>query len=216
MDKSVSIVIPSIKPDCKEQIKEILGCKYGIPVEVFSVNKQQSAATNRNACIDKAKHDKIIMCDDDITGYFDLWADYMQAHFYIADYSILSVRPIRADGSLCPHLGDNNGQLDDKEPIVRALHTDRTGLNLCGSATIMFNRKDGIRFDEGYKGGGCYEDTDFCMQYKKKWPDRDIMICNDVKLIHNMERKGRETMPGTYDNHNHNRGYFAEKWGIEL
>ena len=50
----ISICIPSIKDNCDEQIRQIK--KSIIPgnyfYDVFSVNKQQSAAKNRNECIE--------------------------------------------------------------------------------------------------------------------------------------------------------------------
>lgn len=208
----ISICIPSCKDNISNQLNEInkykkrQDCKF-----VLSLQKQ-SAAKNRNYCIDNAHGEIIVMMDDDITGFYSGWLDTMLSYF-TNEISILSIRPIKPDGSLCPILGDNNGKLSDVPDIVPAIHSEKTGLNIVGSACIMF-KKTHIRFDENYNGA-TYEDTDFAMQHLKEFPDKKIMICNRIKLIHKMEAKGRGSEKCKRDNWIFNHNYFNKKWNIK-
>lgn len=214
-DVTVSVCIPTLKP-IKEIQKQIDDIKVNTDcLEVIASCIKQSAAKNRNWCIDNAKGDIIIMCDDDISHYFVGWADILvDALFLNSNYSIVSARPIHADGGYCPILGDS-GDSTRTEEMQRCIHTPETMLNICGSATIAFWRNCGVRFDEEYQGA-TYEDSDFCMQMKQKYPDKDIVFANKCAIVHNEERKGRSSSAGKRDYWLHNHNYFAEKWGIRI
>lgn len=205
----VTIGIPTIKDNVDEQIEKIKK-STNIEVEVFGTCTKGSASENRNLVIDRAKYDLIIMTDDDVDGYYFDWVKDMLEVWDESKMNILSIRPLRKDGSICPLLGDNGSSRTDQGDIFPAVHTDRTGFNICGSATIMFKRTH-VRFDSSaYIFGGCYEDSDFCMEMNKKFPNKKVYITNKVKLIHNMEQKGR----GVNKEHwAHNRNSFGKKWG---
>ena len=208
----VSIGIPTIKDNVDAQI-EAIKQSTEVEVDVFGTCTKGSAAQNRNLVIERAKYDLIIMCDDDIEGYYFDWVKDMLNIWDDEKMNILSIRPLRKDGSICPLLGDNGSQGLEQGLLFPALHTKATGLNICGSATIMF-KKTHVRFDEqAYVAGGCYEDSDFAMSCNKAFPNKKVYITNQVRLIHNMEQKGR----GVNREHwVHNRDSFAKKWGITI
>jgi len=213
---SVSITIPTLKTE-KEVKKQMIAASHVSPdCEVIASCIKQSAAKNRNWCIDNAKGDIIIMMDDDITGFFPGWCDILiDALFFHKEFSIVSARPKHADGGYCPILGDSSNQQKIGE-YQKCIHTPATQLNICGSACVAFWRDCGIRFDEEYQGA-TYEDSDFCMQMNKKHPDKQIVFANKCDIIHNEEKKGRGdgvTSKNNYWKHNHE--YFAKKWGIRI
>ena len=67
---------------------------------------------------------------------------------------------------------------------------------------------DGLRFDEHFLGSG-FEDDDFCMQLREKYPDGIWLILHDVKVIHTNEKKN-QAAPWL-----HNRRHFETKWGVQ-
>jgi len=211
----ISIVIPTMKSveeiePLKKQIIEKTSKEESY--YLFASCKPQSAAKNRNDCIDAAKDGIIIMLDDDIQGFYPGWVAALVTPLLERPdkYSIVAARTMTASGSRCPQLGDNN-QLDLSAPYVKAIHTDETQLNIVGSACIAFV-KDSTRFNEGY-WGATYEDSDFCMEINKKYPNKQIIINNACKLIHNMEAKGRGS---NRENWIHNKILFTRIWGWEI
>jgi glycosyltransferase involved in cell wall biosynthesis len=213
----VSIAIPTLKDPKKiqGQIYEINKYPPSCDYEVIASCINQSAAKNRNWCIDSATGDIIIMCDDDITGYFPGWADLLiDSLFFNSNFSIASARPLKPNGGLAPILGDNS-QAPESVEYQKCIHTTETGLNICGSATIAFWRKGCPMFDENYVGA-TYEDSDFCMSMKQKYPEKDIIFVNKCNIIHNEERKGRGPKAGDRTWWRHNHDYFANKWGVRI
>ena len=95
----------------------------------------------------------------------------------------------------------------------KCIHTTATGLNICGSACIAFWREGCPRFDEEYLGA-TYEDSDFCMQMREKYPEKMIVFANDCEVIHTEEKKGRGVKSNEYWRHNHE--YFARKWSVRI
>jgi glycosyltransferase involved in cell wall biosynthesis len=213
----VTIGIPTLKTEkeVRAQIDEIHKFPPSCDYEVIASYIKQSAAKNRNWIIDNAKGDIVIQCDDDITGYFPGWADILvDALFFDNTISIISARPLSPSGGRAPILGDCNNPISDME-FTKCIHTEKTGLNVCGSATIAFWRECGVRFDEAYLG--CtYEDTDFCMSMNKKYPKKQIVFANRCTIVHNEEKKGRGSSEGKRDYWQHNHNYFADKWGIRI
>lgn len=205
----ISIGIPTIK-GAKQMLIDIeRRSGKDLPFEVFQVYSDASAAKNRNKVIDEAKGDLIIMLDDDISGFYPDWiydlVTPLLCHRNL--YSIVSARLIYANGKTAPQLG---GDGNDSGPLVPAIH-EPTVLNITCSAAIAFYKSDNIRFDENYIAA-VYEDTDFCMQYREKYPDRKIMINNRCRLVHGNEGK----RGGIKNAATVNREYFAEKWGIRV
>jgi hypothetical protein len=205
----INIIIPTIKrrEDIYQQCSEIFKTVKH-EAEIVPICSNKSAAINRNMGLRFSKHEIIIMLDDDITGFYQGW-DYDLINPLLNDIniSIVSARLLNKNKQIGSMLGDNNNKVTGDYQI--ALHTDQTGLNIVCSACIAF-KKDTIYFDENYQGA-VYEDTDFCMQYKQKYPDKQIVINNKCQLIHLNEMKGR-----TYQDIKSNKEYFSKKWNIVI
>lgn len=154
------------------------------------------------------------MIDDDVTGFYPGCFDVLIQPLidFPEKYSIVAARYLRANGTVGPQLGNAGKNETNGEPIQKAIHSPETGLNLVGSACIAFYR-DYTRFDIAYHAGGAYEDTDFCMQMKKKYPEKDIIINNKCRLIHNCEGKGRGVQ---HEHWHYNRTYFNDKWSLNI
>jgi len=199
----ISVVIPSVKPEVELQGQvDQLHRLAANDLQVVTVCKKQSAAKNRNECIEKATSSLIIMMDDDITGFYPGWDKDLVSPFDLsAGYSIISARVLNREGKVSATAGMLGGStMEGKIQEAECL-----GLNIVCSACISFIKSD-IRFDEVYIGSG-YEDTDFCMQHIKGYPEKKIVINNSCKLIHLNEGKGQQgTQPV-------NRAHFIKKWG---
>lgn len=218
----VSIVIPTMKSQGTVE-KQLIDIKNTITndtyeYEVFSgAHINQSAAHNRNWCIDKAKGEVIIMMDDDMEGFYTGWADNLITPLVKEKekYNILAARLVKRNGEYAPMLGVDH--ISNDKGCFKAIHTPQTGLNIVCSACISFWKTDGVRFDtDNFGVGACYEDSDLAMSFNKKFPDRCVAINNDCCLIHLGESKGRGSAPGKKDYWEHNKKAFAQKWGIEI
>lgn len=224
MKNTVSVCIPTFKSYelLKPYIGEIMSMLSSIDIKydynVYASCEKQSAAKNRNQCINKTDGDIILMIDDDLDGFTTEWFNNLiDTLVNNPQYSIVSSRT--TDKS-----GNNNGLLGDcgdpKEygDIQKALHTKETGLQLVASACIAFRRSDieHIRdelnkpFDENYKGA-VWEDSDFCMVMRHTLDHKDIVICNTSKIVHLNAQQGR-----THSDVMENRNYFNSKWSVSL
>ena len=214
----VSITIPTLKS--KEEIQPLISeitsvlCHNpGFNYEIISSCINQSAAKNRNWCIDNSKGDIIIQMDDDV-------------HIIQNDWITKLIKPLidnkEGISIIAPKLTDSQfkfvGQLGDggwydyslNSGLKVAIHSPTTKLNIVCSACIAFFRDNQVRFDEGYPSAA-YEDSDFCMETNKRYPDKKIVINLNSNLEHISECKWKK------DNmHEHNRNYFSTKWGIQL
>lgn len=213
----ISICIPSIKTtaELSDQIIDIAKNTFDSSYrnyELVTVCKKQSAAKNRNECIEKAKYNLIIMMDDDIFGFFPEWASLLIKPLIENPdkYNIISARLLHENLEIAPALGDC-GSKEIKEKYQKAIHTEKTQLNIVCSACIAFY-KSGIIFDENYQGGGAYEDSDFAMAYSEIFYNRINILNNECKLIHKMEAKNRGDGRSYWK---HNRDYFNKKWKIK-
>jgi hypothetical protein len=205
----ITIGIPTLKDraEIQKQIDEINCYPPDCEYEVIASCIKQSAAKNRNWVIDNAKYDKIIMIDDDITGFYDGW--YKPLVGNLDKYSIVSARPIDKNGKIAPTLGDcSNKEVCGLYQVC--IHTEKTGLNVCCSSCIAFKTSSGVRFDENYKAA-VWEDFDFCLEMKKQHPDKDIVFANKCNVVHLNAMQGR-----TSDDIRFNHKYCKEKWGIEI
>lgn len=159
-----------------------------------------SASVNRNAGLIRADNDIVIMIDDDIGGFYDGWqkdliAPLLEENSQIA---ITSARLITPEGVNSPMLGSKYAiglDYEIAEPAVL-------------SAAIAFNQKllAGIYFDPLYEGSG-YEDTDFCFQVKRAFPEKRFAIINKCRLIHYHEMKNQSPYASQ------NKALFLSKWG---
>jgi glycosyltransferase involved in cell wall biosynthesis len=212
----ISITIPTLKT--KEQLKsliqEITNNTHDVEYELIYSCIQQSAAKNRNWCIDNSKGDIIIQMDDDMTGFYEGWCSSLIKPLIDTPekYSIVASRLLDKNKNIGPMLGDGNNKLNINEPYVKAIHTKETGLNLVCSACIAFKRCN-VRFCEDFLGA-TYEDSYFAFEMNKAFPDKIVIINNLCKLIHLGESKGRQV--GGVNAWAHNRKLFHKLTGIYI
>jgi glycosyltransferase involved in cell wall biosynthesis len=156
---------------------------------------QESAAKNRNYGLNQSSSEYVVMCDDDITGFYRGWAEELIMPLRITDEIIyVSARLLNQDYTIQTVMG---GSKDTKSPIV--------DVPTAPSACVAFRKSD-LRFDENYIGSG-WEDTDFVRQLKVHHPHGRIVINNQVQLIHKNEMKNQ-----LGENYQKNRDYYNKKW----
>jgi len=209
---TVSIMIPTNKPEVNALIANLQTTRGILYTEIKASCIQQSAAKNRNWCIDNADGDIIVMIDDDVEVMDQEWLQslLMPLIKFRNAISVIAPRLYSPHRQPAAQLG-NNGWWDIIEPgLKRACHTPETKLNITTSACIAFFKEDGIRFDEEYPDA-CFEDSDFCMQYGKKFPEKQIVINEHSKLIH--YNRGSWRAGKTWDQ---NRERFIKKWGVVI
>ncbi len=191
----VSFVIPTTKTFeyCKEQINAIRNIAIS-EHEIIHTGINQSAAKNRNAGLNRAVGDIIIMLDDDITGFYKGWDREL-----ISELSgvakIISARLKNTDGSWQDTIGD----VKDYET-----HIVETKDNIIPSACIAFRKTD-MRFNEDYKGAG-FEDTSYCLRMTKD--GGKVVINNRCVLIHKNEKKNQD------DYFAYNREVFRKEFNL--
>jgi hypothetical protein len=175
-------------------------------IELYISSYPVSAPTNRNICLLKArelKADYIIMCDDDIAGFFAGWElELIQPLIKNPNCQMVSASLITATGA--PAV-----MMDIKRNLT--IPYQKIASKALPSACIAFRADLNIFFDQRYtinnRGAG-FEDTDFCYQINKKFTNAIYYINNKVKLIHENESKGQEQIRIFYD-------YFKKKWGLK-
>lgn len=175
---TVSIIIPTCKTaeEISPMLCNIEGFSRGCEV-IATCLPGKSAAQNRNAGLNKATGDIIIMVDDDVSGFYPTWWQGMVWPVESAGATIVSARLLNPDGSpgVMMYGGDPNVPL--------------TEVPRCNTAAIAF-RRSYLRFNEDFIGSG-YEDDDFMARVSEKWPYGRIVINNKVKLVHKNEMKNQ-------------------------
>lgn len=189
------ILIPSCKTDYElaEMIGEVqMNSRDNVICYSCTDN---SAAINRNKCLDKATSEIVIMVDDDMTGFFPGWADLLVAPFKSRDDIIyVSARLMNGCGDPQMVMGFSKNVMS---PCV--------DVNIAPSACIAF-RNDGTRFWQEYIGSG-WEDSDFHFQLKEKYGyDKKVLVNNGVKLTHKHEMKAQN------ENFEHNAKVFDKRF----
>jgi glycosyltransferase involved in cell wall biosynthesis len=154
-----------------------------------------SAAVNRNAGLNAATTDIVIMVDDDIRGFYPGWdQDLIKPLLLFSDIIYVSARLLNSDGTVQNAMGAR-----------KEVHCPLIDVPTAPSACVAFRKSD-IRFDKNYVGSG-WEDTDFVRQLKQRTSHGRIVINNTVKLIHDNEMKNQ-----LGDNYIKNRDYYNKKW----
>ena len=194
----ISIVIPTLKtPDELQSIKnEILLNTDRSQCELITTCQKATASVNRNAGLNQASGDIIIQCDDDIYGFFPGWVDALIKPFtFDPDTLVVSARLLRENLSPNYMNGDEDGShINDGE-----YYEVPTKL-VPGACTAM--RKTDLRYDEGFKGSG-FEDTDFTLNLRERFPNGRVFIANNCKLIHRNEMKNQVGANREIFNHNY-------------
>lgn len=219
---TVSITIPTLKTydQLKTQIDNIkIHTREIENLEIYAACFKQSAAKNRNTCINNSEGDIIIMIDDDIQITKNGWCTELIKPLIMnpEKYSITSARCLDKNGKVAGLLGDCGSPIKKGE-YQTCIHTPHTGLQLVASACIAFTRKDAIAikdsvnlpFDENYVAA-VYEDSDYCQQMRQVFPEKDIIFVNNCDPIHLNNCIGR-----TSDDIRKNQKYFNKKWGTNI
>jgi glycosyltransferase involved in cell wall biosynthesis len=155
------------------------GYTYG-RFNVLAICLPQCAAKNRNAGLDIAKSEIVIMVDDDVRGFHENWADLLIEPLSDPDIIMVSARLYRPDGKLAYTMGES---FDVSKPLDEAKNKKLP------TACVAF-RNDGTRFYEGFVSSG-FEDTWFCECLNRKYPNGKYVTNNSVKLVHLNEKKGQ-------------------------
>jgi hypothetical protein len=195
----IDLIIPTCKArkDVLPLVDEIRAVTPGVRVSVTGF--KVSAATNRNYGLNRAQSEIVLMCDDDMTGFFPGWDALLVKTLVENDAAVVSARLMTPEGKPGVMVG---AEYDMDQPVVKVKARQLP------TACICF-RNDGTRFDEAFIGSG-FEDNDFCLQLAMLYPERGFYISNEVKLVHINEMKNQK---GKY--WDANRAYFLRKWRVQ-
>jgi len=220
----ITVAIPTIQNNMPQlhELYPFLASNRDL-VELVVVRDLKSAARNRNRCLDRSSGDTMVMMDDDVFGFFPGWIDMLVSplidqpeKFSIisARFSSTKKRRRGKPGSRFSSMLGDGGVRGPRGTMQVALHREGSPVQMVCSACIAFRVSDGVRFDEGYDGA-VFEDSDFCMQMRRKFPNRDIVINNKCVLEHRCEHKRHWEIKGGSVRGNQSR--FEEKWkGVVL
>ena len=178
------------------------------PVRYIPTGLPSSASVNRNYGLLQVDQDCefVIMIDDDMGGFFTGWQEKLVGpYFNEPKVKAVAARLLTPTGDLSPMLGCD---ADLSVPYKQAQ-------NVVITAAVVYKRADilgdnPVFFDESYIGSG-YEDTDYCFQLSKRYPDAVFLVNNECKLIHFHEMKNQH---GKYEQHN--KSFFEHKWAERL
>lgn len=191
-----TVIIPTCRSavEVAPQVCELEGFCWPNPVVATCL--PGSAAFNRNRGLDLAKTPLVVMVDDDVYGFYPGFAEKLLQ--VLADFNTpaVSARLLNPDGSAGPMM--DIGTVIPGQVLQEG--------NLVPTAAVAF-RNDGLRFDEAYQGSG-WEDTDFCQQLKRKYP-QPFRVHNGVRLYHRNEKKSQDG-----EVWNKNRAHYHQKWGL--
>jgi hypothetical protein len=67
-------------------------------------------------------------------------------------------------------------------------------------------RKNELRFDVNFLGSG-WEDDDYCLQLRQKYPQAEFLVCHDVWIVHRNEMKNQGG-----ENWKKNKAFLEMKW----
>lgn len=193
----VSVIVPTCRPEAAvaDLVAEIRRRSTG-EFEVIATCRPVSAAANRNAGLDAARYDRVVMVDDDVTDLPAGWNQLLARHLDEPDVVMASARLFKPDGSPGHLMGGAKfrpGQVT--EAAERKLAT----------ACVAF-RKTGLRFDENFEGSG-FEDDDYAAMLVRENPAARFVVDNGVAVTHLNERKNQ-----TGETWAKNQAYFQRKW----
>lgn len=205
----IDIIIPTCKShhEIADQVRQMcLTCD-----SIFRITptcRDVSSPCNRNAGLELARSDIVIMVDDDVCEFPLGWDLRLVLALRAQPRCVkVSARLMNPDGTPGP-------MLRNPPPTKDTGLTEANGLP---TACTAF-RNDGLRFDENFVGSG-FEDNDFCNQLMDKYPDGMFLIHEGVRVVHRNEMKnqgftkGVGPVPG--GNFEKNRDYYERKWGLK-
>lgn len=193
MENQTTIIIPTCKS--REAIQPLLNELETVreKVEVHAIVAtclKASAAVNRNYGLSKAKTERIIMIDDDMTGFYSGWElDLTEPLLTNEKCKLVTARLLNPDKSMGIMMSFEHkyNMTDDYITLSE---------NYAPTAAIAFD-KGNLSFDINFIGSG-FEDTDFCDEINAQNPGCQFVLANKCKLIHKNEQK-------------HQRGYIWEQ-----
>lgn len=192
-----SIIVPTRKKeiDLPELMVELTTKSAGT-YEIIVTGVQGTSAVNRNAGLNKAKYDLILMLDDDVKKLPQDWnvslCTPIQSNSNIV---MVSARLVDDTGQLVTMTG---GNYNVDAPTV----TVQSGVLPTNCIAFL---KTELRFDETFIETG-FEGTDFCNQMIEKFPNSTHVVNNLVKVVHVSDRK-RQWIAWRDDD-----AYFKSKW----
>jgi hypothetical protein len=196
---TVEILVPTIKSaeDVSPVICDLEGFCW--PDRVIVHSSKGSAAHNRNCCLNRSAADIVVMCDDDLCGFYPKWHNAL-VDALLADDTLLmvSARLIKTDWSPALMMGADQGV------------PGTTGITIVPklpTACVAFRNED-LRFDEAFVGSG-FEDDDFLMQLRRRHPGGRFAIVEGCRVVHINEMKNQ-----TGEFWDKNKATFEQKWGI--
>lgn len=191
------IIIPTCRDVQSDEINELTWSLFYLnrDSKIIVTGIPDSAAVNRNAGLNESTSEYVVMCDDDISGFYSGWAEELIMPLLVSpDIIYVSARLCNPNGTLQVVMG---GRYDTETPII--------DVSSAPSACVAFRKTD-LRFDENFIGSG-WEDTDFVRQLKQRFPHGRIVINNLVRMRHKNEMKNQ-----LGENYQKNRDYYNKKW----
>lgn len=196
----VDIIIPTIKAEA--DIQPLLAEIHANTPEEHQIvcsSHNWSAAANRNYGLEHSKSSRVVMCDDDLTGFYPGWLTDLLTPLNDG-VALVSARLLTPDKQPAPVYGFVADTATDVVPVP--------GKEV-PSACIAFHSVN-ARFDENFIGGGS-EDIDYCRQLLKVMPGRSVVVANRCRIVHNNECK-RQSGPIAV----RNELYLKQKWSPQL
>lgn len=183
---NIDIIIPSyldiVNPQCMRLIDEIKSTRRSTGQLIFTGLKD-SASKNRNLGLDKATSELVISIDDDIIiGDQPGWDEKFASDFLAVESNtfMMSARLLNQNGTY----QDLNG--DNKIYNQKIVYSNK---DMCPSAMIIF-RKNHLRYNLQYLGSS-FEDSHFCMEYKRLDHRKRVAFDNEIKVVHLNQAKNQ-------------------------
>jgi len=190
-----SILIATIKKE--EELAGLINelkSKAVLEYEVIISSSEGSVAYNSNRGLERAKGEIILKVDDDVFDFPQGW-DKLLIDTLSLDKNIViaSARVLNPNGTVqktCSNTEDLTPDIIDPPS------------GLAPFCCVAF-RNDGLRFDEVFQGSS-YDDTDFNLQLRMKYPSCRVVINNKIQIKHKLESK--------VNRFGANQELFLKKW----
>jgi hypothetical protein len=189
---AVSIIIPAYADTPRLRRAMWSVCETAdLPHELIVACAPQSVAKNRNAGLDRARHDLVAFLDDDVL---------LPARWLSRLHAVLLARPDA--GAVTGLFTFPNGCPQTRRPDLAP--GELWQVTIPGTCFLYSRARVGDqRFDEGYAGSQ-WEDTDWMWAVQGK--GLVTLACGDVRAIHDHTLRENQHLQA-------NMARFLEKWG---